>query len=153
VREEELVLILGLASMIAGVVIIVMAMRNRRMFREMEHRERLAMIEHGVMPAPERDPMAFERAIAARYETSVPDAPSRARTAGIMMIALGVGFFFLVSFTAREPGVGIGVGGAFAILGAGFFLSSLLSSGRGYVPPPYIPPPRAPMRNDQPPPQ
>jgi uncharacterized protein DUF6249 len=154
VREPEIVLIFGLACIMAGVVIIVLTMRNRRLYREMEHRERLAMIEHRVMPAPEQDPVAFERALGTRMR--IPDAAGRARSAGIMMIALGVGFAFLVTFAAGQPGVGIGVGGGFAILGVGFFLNALLSSGRDrYMLPTYTPPgyaPRAPIRPDQQPP-
>jgi hypothetical protein len=138
----------------AGVVIIVLTMRNRRLYREMEHRERLAMIEHRVMPAPEHDPIAFERALGPR--AAIPDASARARSAGIMMIALGVGFAFLVAFAGGEPGVGIGIGGAFAILGMGFFINALFSNDRSrYAPPTYTPPgyaPRAPIRPDQPPP-
>ncbi len=134
VRTEETIILMGLLGMMSGVAIIWMAMQNRRHLRELEHRERLAMIERGLMPSPETDPVAFERAITLARSPE-PRGTSRMRSAGVMMIALGIGFMFLLTFTAREPGVGIGVGGAFAILGAAFFINSSLMSRSNPYPP------------------
>jgi hypothetical protein len=134
VRTEEVIVFMAIIGMLAGVGIIWMAMQNRRHLRELEHRERLAMIERGLMPSPETDPVAFERAIMLARSPE-PRGTTRMRSAGVMMIALGIGFMFLLSFTAGEPGVGIGVGGAFAILGAAFFInSSLISRSNPYPP-------------------
>jgi hypothetical protein len=162
VRSEELVLIIGLASIMGGVAVIWMAMQSRRQFREMEHRERLAMIERGVVPAPESDPVAFERAIGLQSGAAMMStAGSRSRSVGVILVGMGIGLAFLIALAAGEPETGIGIGGAFAILGCAFFVNSMLSSGRrGYVPPSYTPPynspyhpPRPPIRSDQPPPQ
>jgi hypothetical protein len=128
VRTEEIIIVFtAIVGMFVGVAIIWMAMQNRRHQRELEHRERLAMIERGLMPSPETDPVAFERAIMLARSPESRSA-SRMRSAGVMMIALGIGFMFLLTFTAGQPGVGIGVGGAFAILGAAFFINSSLAS-------------------------
>jgi Domain of unknown function (DUF6249) len=145
--SEIVVVAMGSLVIMAGVVIIWLAMVSRRHFREMEHRERLAMIERGLVPSPESDPQAFERAISmTRRDES--QSSSRARSAGVMMIALGFGFMFLLSFTAGEPGVGIGIGGAFAILGVAFFVNAMLSSkSTGYTPPSYTPPAYTPRSN------
>jgi hypothetical protein len=104
-----------------------MAMQSRRQIREMEHRERLAMIERGLLPAPEVDPAAFDRRFAG---TRAPESPGavRARSGGVIMIAMGLAFMFMISFAAGAPGVGIGIGGAFALVGAGFFVNSMLMS-------------------------
>ncbi len=144
-----------------GVAVIWMAMQSRRQFREMEHRERLAMIERGLTPAPETDPLAFEQAINAQSGPSMSAAGSRSRSAGVILVGLGVGFAFLMAFAANEPEVGFGIGGAFAILGGAFFVNAMLASNRQrYMPPPYTPPynspyqrPRPTIRSDQPPPQ
>ncbi len=138
-RTEEVIVFMAIIGMLAGVAIIWMAMQNRRHLRELEHRERVAMIERGLVPSPETDPVAFERAIMmARSPES--RGTSRMRSAGVMMIALGMGFMFLLTFTAGEPGVGIGVGGAFAILGAAFFInSSLMTRSNPYPPLPHRP--------------
>ena len=43
---------------------------------------------------------------------------------------------FMLSFAAGAPGVGIGIGGAFALVGAGFFVNSMLMSrSEAYRPP------------------
>jgi hypothetical protein len=91
-----------------------LAMTNRRALREMEHRERLAMIQRGLIPSPETDPLAFEAATAGSYDGRRSE---RWRSAGITIIGFGLALMMLLSFTAGEPGVGIGVGGAFAVLG------------------------------------
>ena len=44
------------------------------------------------------------------------------------MIALGLAFMFMLSFAAGAQGVGVGICGAFALVGAGFFVNSLLMS-------------------------
>ena len=101
-------------GILAGVAVIWMAMQSRRQIREMEHRERLAMIERGLAPAPEVDPAAFERKLGGMRAPESPSA-SRARSGGVMMVALGLAFMFMLAFAAGEPGVGIGIGGAFAL--------------------------------------
>ena len=150
--EEILVVVMGSFGIMGGVIVIWLVMQSRRHFREMEHRERLAMIERGLVPSPETDPQAFERAISlTRRDES--QASSRARSAGVMMIALGFGFMFLLSFTAGEPGVGIGIGGAFAILGVAFFVNSMLSSrstSQTTLYPPMSNPPRPPRPEPRP---
>ena len=45
---------------LSGVGLMVAAMMNRRRFREMEHQERLAMIDRGLLPSPESDPAGFD---------------------------------------------------------------------------------------------
>ena len=123
--EELIVVMLCSLGILAGVAVIWMAMQNRRQIRELEHRERLAMIERGLAPAPEVDPGAFERRFSPVRTPESPSA-SRARSAGVTMISLGLAFMFMLTFAAGAPGVGIGIGGAFALVGAGFFVNSIL---------------------------
>jgi hypothetical protein len=125
--EEMIIVIISSLGIMSGVAVIWMAMQSRRQIREMEHRERLAMIEKGIVPAPELDPGAFDRRFGAAPATQSP-AAVRARSGGVLMIAMGLAFMFMLTFAAGEPGVGIGIGGAFALVGAGFFANSLLMS-------------------------
>ena len=125
--EELIIVIISSLGILSGVAVIWMAMQSRRQIREMEHRERLAMIERGLVPAPEVDPAAFERRFASTRAAESPGA-IRARSSGVIMIALGLAFMFMLSFAAGVPGVGIGIGGAFALVGAGFFVNSMLMS-------------------------
>jgi hypothetical protein len=128
VRDEEAVVFILSLVVLAGVILMIAAMMNRRRIREMEHRERLAMIERGLIPSPESDPGKFESAT-----TSVPPAREvgvRYRTAGVLMIGLGFGLMLLISFTAGEPSVGIGIGGGWAVLGVASLLNYFLISSR-----------------------
>src|SRR5688500_3174142 len=102
-----------------GVVLMVVAMNNRRKLREMAHRERLAMIERGLVPAPESDPARFE-AVSGLSETAaaVPAPGTRYRTIGIELIGLGIGLAFLIGVAGGAPETGVGIGGAIAALGA-----------------------------------
>jgi hypothetical protein len=129
-----------------------MAMQNRRQVREMRHRERLAMIDRGLVPPPEVDPGAFD-ANFARPNLPESRATVRWRSAGVMMIGMGLAFMFLISFAAGEAGVGIGVGGAFALIGAAFFVNATLlnkSESRHVVRPPSYVPRRTDVREPPP---
>jgi hypothetical protein len=114
-------------NIVAGLVILWMAMNSRRHIREMQHRERLAMIERGLVPSPETDPGAFERRTGLGL---APDSQvgARSRSSGVILIGIGLGLMMLISFAAEAPGTGIGVGGAFALLGVAFYINGVLSS-------------------------
>jgi hypothetical protein len=125
----------------AGVAVLWIAMANRRAVREMEHRERMAMIQSGVVPAPEADPLAFE----AHMEAS-PRAMSRQerwRTAGTLTIGFGLALLLLLWFTGGEE-IAIGVGGAFTVLGASFLFNGSLMSPDAHTPRPMMRRPSGP---------
>jgi hypothetical protein len=135
VQSEEIIIIaMGSFGIIAGLAVIFMAMQSRRQLREMEHRERLAMIERGLIPSPEADPAAFERMIGTRRPPETRGS-ARARSAGIIMIGLGLAFTFMVTFAGGAPGAGVGIGGAFAVLGAAFLVNAMLMNrSEAYLP-------------------
>lgn len=120
-----------LFTIVAGVVLMIAAMNNRRRIREMEHRERLAMIERGVVPSPETDPATFEAAAGfADGSKNGPDLSQRYRTAGVLLIGFGLGLIFVIGVAARSPAVGLGIGGAWISLGAASILNYWLMSHR-----------------------
>jgi hypothetical protein len=127
VNSGEVAVTMVAMVILAGVGLMVAAMMNRRRFREMEHQERLAMIERGLLPSPESDPAGFNAG--ARFPAA-SDPGVRYRTAGVLMIGFGLGLVVLLTFTAGEPGVGLGVGGGWAILGAASLLNYSLISRR-----------------------
>jgi len=128
VNESEVAVTIVALVILSGVGLMVAAMMNRRRFREMEHQERLAMIERGLVPSPESDPAGFEaktRAVSADYDPAI-----RYRTAGVLMMGSGLGLLVLLTFTAGAFGVGVGVGGGWAILGAASLVNYFLISKR-----------------------
>jgi hypothetical protein len=82
------------------------------------------MIQHGLMPAPEADPVGFEAAAEAAFEPVPRRSSERWRSAGVTLIGLGLALMVLISITGDSPEVGIGVGGAFAVLGATLLFNS-----------------------------
>jgi len=128
VNSDDLVLATTMGLIIvAGAVLMITAMIGRRKVREMEHRERLAMIERGLMPSPESDPGGFETA--ARLAPPDREPGDRYRTAGVLMIGLGLGLMFLIGFSGNAS-VGFGIGGAWAVVGAASLLNYFLIARR-----------------------
>ena len=119
-QEETIMLTVFVLIVVAGLTLLLMAMNNRRYMRELAHRERMAMIERGLVPPPESDLVAFEQATPlspAGQPSPGPRRGERYRTFGIALIGLGLGFAFIIGFTGGEPDIALGVGGAWASLG------------------------------------
>ena len=133
--EESVMVIIFSLMVFAGVAVLWIAMANRRAVREMEHRERLAMIQAGVVPAPEADPLAFEAHMEASPRTL--SRQDRWRTAGTLTIGFGLALFMLLWFTGVEE-VAFGVGGAFVVLGGSFLLNGTLMSPDPHTPRPIV---------------
>lgn len=122
-----LAFLMGLISLVGGVIIIVVAIQQHTKKVEMRHRERLAMIERGLLPSPATDPAAFEAAMRR-------GGSSRFVSAGVAIVGLGLALMLLIGFAGGAPGPAVGVGGAIVVLGAAFLLNGYLQ--RQYQPPP-----------------
>src|SRR5437899_7199317 len=104
----ELVTIAAFAGAFGTAIAATMA---RARVRELEIRERIAMIEKGLMPPPEVDPRGFDRAMDRFDRMQWTTSASRHRSAGIVLIGVGIGLFFMIAIAGEEPNAGIGVGG------------------------------------------
>ncbi len=108
--------------------IIAMLLRSR--VRELEIRERIAMIEKGLVPPPEVDPRGFDTAMD-RYDrirllrAANRRSPRRHRSAGVTLMGVGFGLMVLIAFAGESPSSAIGVGGFLVVIGFAFFLNSL----------------------------
>jgi hypothetical protein len=102
--------------------------------RELEIRERIAMVERGLVPPPEVDPRGFDREMdrhARRYDRQYRRFGSRSmrhRRSGVTVMGIGFGLMVLIAFAGGEPNVAIGVGGAILILGLAFFINGMLDT-------------------------
>jgi hypothetical protein len=116
--------------------IIVKTMANARV-RELEIRERIAMIERGLVPAPEVDPRGFDRAMSRLESRERSYGSGRHRRAGVTLMGVGFGLMVLIGFTTGEPDVAVGVGGFLVVIGLAFFINSLIETDdrRGAAPP------------------
>jgi len=102
---------------------IVQSMHRARV-RELEIRERIAMIEKGLMPPPEVDPRGFDRAMSRYDRVQWTTSAGRHRRAGIMLVGVGLGLMVLIGFSGSPDG-GYAVGGFFCVLGAAFLVNSV----------------------------
>ena len=132
-------------AIIGGIGVGIAAILSNAKVREARIRERIAMIEKGLVPPPEVDPAGFDRAMH-RHERSGYGGPKRAqRRAGVVVMGVGFGLMFLISLAGGAISQGIGVGGFLVILGLAFLINSLLEPQRDLhtqVPPgPPAPPP------------
>jgi hypothetical protein len=141
-----MIFMIPVIAMLGGFVYLIVRTVLRNRVRELEIRERIAMIERGMVPAPEVDPRGFERAMARHDTVVLRRTPTRSRSAGVIFMGMGAALVFLIGFAGGEPGVAIGVGGALVIIGLAFVINSQMSGGRDlqtverYVQPPPIPP-------------
>src|SRR5438093_12137978 len=87
--------------------------------RELEIRERIAMIEKGLVPPPEIDPRGFDRAMNRYDRVQWTTSAGRHRRAGITLIGVGAGLMVLIGFSG-SPDEGFAVGGFLCVLGIAF---------------------------------
>src|SRR5215470_15273806 len=95
--------------------------------RELEIRERIAMIEHGLVPPPERDPAGFEQQMRVVDQWQQRPAAPRFRSGGIMVMSVGFGLMVLLWFVGVER-EGIGIGGFLVMIGLGLLVNSFFSA-------------------------
>jgi hypothetical protein len=136
--------LIPIVSIIGAFSVVIAAILSRTRIRELRIRERIAMIEKGLVPPPEVDPAGFDRAMGryARSESYGRRDTGRHRRAGIILIGVGLGLVVLIGSTAGSIRQGFGVGGFLAILGLAFLVSSLFeySHESARIPPPPTPP-------------
>ena len=124
-EPQDILYFIPIISILGVFTIAITAMLSRMRMRELKIRERIAMIEKGLVPPPEVDPAGFDRAMG-RYDRSERRgryAAGRHRRAGIMLIGVGLGLMVLRG--AFPHGGPAGAGGFLAILGLAFLISSL----------------------------
>jgi hypothetical protein len=105
---------------IGGVVVMVWGIRHATRQAELQHEERMAMIERGITPPDIADRGERQRR-AHGFKLSF----------GILLCGLGLGLVMLITFAAGEPGTGAGIGGAIVMVGLAFILSAMFTDGAG----------------------
>lgn len=119
-EPQELFALVFVIGMFMGVFIIYMGLRQRSEQLQMLHRERMAMIERGQIPLND-GPGIYE----GRKHSGLV-ASSRSLSLGIIVVGIGLGLMTIISIAGESPEVGVGVGGAIAILGAAFIVRSVI---------------------------
>jgi hypothetical protein len=136
VDGSSLVFLIPIVAIVGVFTYSIVRTLARSRVRELEIRERIAMIERGLVPAPEVDPRGFERAMGRlelherleRRQRRMYAGGARHRRAGVTLIGVGFGLMVLIAFTAGEAAVAIGVGGFLVVVGLAFFLNSYIDN-------------------------
>jgi hypothetical protein len=128
-----------IVAIVGGISVAIVNSIGRARVRELEIRERIAMIERGMVPPPEVDPNGFERRMHAIDRMQTGRSSPKFRSGGVMVMSVGFGLMMMLWSLGAEP-EGMGVGGFLVIIGLGLFVNSLFGS-HPYAPPPPPPPP------------
>jgi hypothetical protein len=113
---QFMAMLIPLLMLVGGIFLLAMYLVHRQRLRELQIKERIALIEKGLVPSPEVDPGAFDSFVQKR--PAEPYAmPDRFRTLGIMLVGVGIALVFLIGFAADDFGSAVGVGGAVVVLG------------------------------------
>ena len=119
--------LIPITAIAGGILAGIVATVTRARVRELEIRERIAMIERGMVPPPESDPEGFDRRMQSMDRLHRGHVAPRHRSAGIVLIAVGLGMVVLLTYAGDVPRQAIGIGGFIVILGLGFFVNSLFA--------------------------
>ena len=141
----------AIVAIAGGIFAGIVSSMSRSRIRELEIRERIAMIERGMVPPPETDPNGFERRMQAIDRVQHSSTGNRFRSGGVMVMSVGFGLMMLLWFV-DVPREAVGIGGFIVIIGVGLFVNSLFSYSRqpGFTPPPpRQEPPTPPSRGPQ----
>jgi len=136
--------LIPIVAILGGFAVSITSILTASRLRELKIRERIAMIEKGLVPPPEVDPAGFDRAMG-RYDRTDRYArrrPGRHRRAGVTLMGVGFGLMLLISLVGSTR-QGIGVGGFLVIIGLASLINSMFETPRGDVPssvPPSVPP-------------
>ena len=127
--------LIPIVGIVAGVTYGIVTTLSRHRVRELEIRERIAMIERGLVPPPEVDPRGFDREMDRydRLDRYRSRAPGRHRRAGVTLMGVGFGLMLLIGIAGDNPSAGVGTGGFLVIMGLAFFINSLFD--HRYEPP------------------
>jgi hypothetical protein len=112
-----------------GFVLAMIGFVFRQRLRELAIKERIAMIEKGLVPSPEIDPARFDMLVGGSRPST--RSAERYRSAGVIIMGLGVAMVILLTFASGAPGVAFGVGGALTIVGLAAFINGSLQRGGG----------------------
>jgi hypothetical protein len=126
--------LIPITAIIGSFIYVIVRTMVRARVRELEIRERIAMIERGLVPPPEVDPRGFDSAMSRMERRDYRHGAGRHRRAGVTLMGVGFGLMVLIAFTSNETSVAIGVGGFLVVMGIAFFINSLMESP---VDPPY----------------
>src|SRR6476660_10597018 len=103
-----LLLLIPVTAIVGGIIAGIVATVTKARVRELEIRERIAMIERGMVPPPESDPEGFDRRMHSMQAIQRGHESPRHRSAGVILISVGLGLAVLMTYAGGIPEQGLG---------------------------------------------
>jgi hypothetical protein len=121
---RDLNILIPVVAILAWAAITIMRIREGSRRREFAHRERLAMIERGLVPSPDKDPEQFERMMRWQAEPGYRGRQRGLRIAGTIVLFVGLGLTWMIYLSDRQWDDAVGVGGMIVMVGVGLLVAS-----------------------------
>jgi hypothetical protein len=121
-------MLIAIAAITGWALITLYRMNLAGQAREQAHRERLAMIDKGLVPPPESDPGQFERMMAFNPGHGMELRADHSRRVGILLVALSVGFAVMMYFLNDDIRRGVGVGAVLFLIGVAFLVNAMFEA-------------------------
>lgn len=123
-NPEILFFLLPITLVVGGFAIVLLGIWKQTRIKEMEHRERLALIERGLVPPSES---AETPAVALLGRHGATPRRARLLSGGIVVIGFGLALMMVIGFAGGAPDVAMGIGGAVVVLGASFVVNAIVT--------------------------
>jgi hypothetical protein len=117
--------LIGIIAVGGGMAVAAYSMYIRYRLREMQHRERLAMIDKGMAPT------TLVRSSEHRHSS---------RSRGVLLVAVGIGLALLLGLGKGRGAEGYAIGLFIACVGAAFLINSVIDRKHGSDRPGQLPP-------------
>ena len=120
--------LIPITAIVGSFVYIIIKTLLKARVRELEIRERIAMIERGLVPPPEVDPRGFDRAMSRLERRNYHYGSGRHRRAGVTLMGVGFGLMLMIGVAGDNPEAGIGVGGFLVVIGLAFVVNGMIGA-------------------------
>jgi hypothetical protein len=123
-ETANLMVLIPVVSIICVFTMICLTIVRQGRIRELQIKERMAMIERGLTPPPEAvvkdDPFAAKES---------PDSTRRRFLAGgIIIVGIGIGVGLIIGVAGNQMNVALGVGGAIVVVGLALIVNSQVAT-------------------------
>jgi hypothetical protein len=119
-RTDFLFALIPLAAVVGVFTMIAIAIAYQGRVREMQIKERIALIEKGIVPPPE-----LERPVS-RLRARRHRAAQQFITIGVTVIGIGLAVGIIVGVAGEQVRAGYGVGGAIVVFGLALVVNGLV---------------------------
>jgi len=123
-QPANMMFLIPVVAIICVFTMICLTIVRQGRVRELQIKERIAMIQRGLTPPPEMVPIEdpFEG------KNSQDTARRRFLGGGIIIVGIGIGVGLIIGIAGGQPHIALGVGGAIVVVGLALIVNSQLAT-------------------------